>query len=486
MDTTPWHLKKSYLATGWHVGCKKNESRQPVLPNLRRMPAKPPVKRTDEEPLKELRPSLASAAKATGESQHDEAVADHRRLLPAPPCDWRRRRGDFLLKKDEDLRAAVQIDLEDFHRGPEEYAENCFFEDAFTDESRLFEVVSSSPGLLRLCLADHSWFEPELLERLGRMVPKLRELSLRNTRATDAAVAAFGTNCPELRKLDVSECRITDLSCVGMLPDLRELRASGCDKAVNAAVVASLRTARHLELLDLSHCSGVDDEGLIALASEGGVQHITHLDLSSCENLQDDGLVAICLANPTIDYLSVAYNPKHISDDRVSRAVRSLLRVRTLDFGGCPQLGHQLAQSIARYCEFVENICFAMNEVPDGDLYKLLITCPHLRRLDLSNCELITDEGLQGSVPQAKSLRTLILTQVANVSDECVGLLQQRRPDVKIDRAAKKYVDPNNLHLVLGEPWRHKKKSNKAKKKKDPDAPKGKDNKKQDAKKKKR
>lgn len=115
-----------------------------------------------------------------------------------------------------------------------------FFEDAFSNEARLIEVLTAAVGLQRLCLSDQYWVSPQTLESLGALTSGLLELNIRGTSATDAALASLLASSPELRSLDVSECQqLADFTYIAALTDLRELRAANCTHAAWRGGVAS-------------------------------------------------------------------------------------------------------------------------------------------------------------------------------------------------------------------------------------------------------
>lgn len=449
MDVVPWHIETSYLASGWQA---PSPEKAQLLPDLRRLRAGTPRRAEEAVRHKAARPSLAEVACSQGAADHDRAAEVQRRLAPAPPCDWRRSRQHQICLA---LAAAKKVGPRRI--GPRDGAENPFFEDAFVDEVRLLEVVScAGAGLERLRLADHHWLSAELIERLPPLVPALRELSLRGTLATDAAVAAFCSACPELRVLDVSECELTDLTPLAGLPELRDFRAARCAAATPAAV-AALRGATRLEVLDLSFCPDIDSECLVALA--GGCHQLLRLELPGCPLVGDDALVALCISNPSIQHLSIALNVEHLSDSEVAKALKGLRRLHFFDMCGCIQLGRQVGTCIARNCECVEILNFASCNVTDRQVQNILARCLSLRRLDLSMCAHLTDEAFHNSLAIPRHLEKLTLTHVPGISEEALNQLRQQLPECKVEREARRFVDPNSLVLVLGEPPKAKEKA---------------------------
>eukprot|EP00928_Gymnodinium_smaydae_P073986 TRINITY_DN57071_c0_g1_i1.p1 TRINITY_DN57071_c0_g1~~TRINITY_DN57071_c0_g1_i1.p1 ORF type:complete len:518 (-),score=108.90 TRINITY_DN57071_c0_g1_i1:59-1612(-) len=479
----PWHLQVSYLTSGWHASTGTEHG--PLLPSLRDRVAEGPTDIARNS--KASRPLSALAAIAQGRSAHDTTCAAERRMSPAPPLDWRRPigpRGGFQSARESASSSKKASGggggggnggalsplsdgapaLGSYHAGdsPERSAkgkcttlhdaiEASFFESALQDEESLLSITSRFPGLRRLRLTGHHWFSTEILEQLGSCVPRLHELGLSGTRASDAAISAFATNCPELRILDVSECAmLRDLSCIGSLRSLREFRANRCPQAVTPAVVAKLQHMR-LEVLELNFCTLVDAESLLDLSKS--CHTLQQMCLSGCPLVTNDAVVAMCAANLGIFRMSLALNDAQLSDEPVARAVECLKRAKILDFGGCRSLGFHLGTSISWNCQCLEELCLAGTDVQDAEVARIFRDCKLLQCLDLSNCSHITDEGLQGAPHHAKQLRRLVLTNVHQVSEEALVSLRASLPGCTVQREARKFIDPMNLTSVLGEPW---------------------------------
>eukprot|EP00927_Polykrikos_kofoidii_P077585 TRINITY_DN74517_c0_g1_i1.p1 TRINITY_DN74517_c0_g1~~TRINITY_DN74517_c0_g1_i1.p1 ORF type:complete len:508 (+),score=82.31 TRINITY_DN74517_c0_g1_i1:69-1592(+) len=490
MAVVPWYNDKSYIASGWHTGSVAMDV--PLLPNLRRFRDKGLLPAEDGSVVTATRPLSAAtrrslcppfedrimSARPTGAGKFTKATTaglgdvgsrnavdtpgtrqkSPMRLPPSlPPSPYHQ-----ASRSDSHNDAVVET-----HEDDTETEATPFLEYTLADESCFLEAVATLPSLRRLNLSDNRHFSSECFERVALMLPKLRELNLRGTYIDDAGVAAFVTNCPGLEVLDVSECSLSDLSCISAMSGLREFRAARCAHAMTSAVVSSLRVAEMLQVLDLTFCIDVDNQALLTLSE--GLHLLTELYLCGCTKISDSGMLALSAANPNIVVLSLRLVGESLTDDCVARCLRCLKRARTIDLGGCRHFGRQTALAIARYCECAEDLSFMMNDVGDGQLQRLFARCRHLRRLDLSGCQLITDEGISYVTSSAavgtNSLQKLVLTHAHNLSNEAIANLTEQLPDLQIERAAQKFIDPNDLNLFLGPPWKPKPKPTARKKK---------------------
>lgn len=191
----------------------------------------------------------------------------------------------------------------------------------------------------------------------------------------------------------------------------------------------------------------MQEVGLNALAA--GCRNLDMLMLTGCSQASEDGLCAICDSNTSLKFLSLALNAE-ISDDAVARCLRHLKRVHELDLSGCTQLGRQIGPAIARNCEWVEDLKLSRTEVGDVQVHRMLVDCTRLRRLDLSGCHLLTDDGVIAAVPQARELQTLVLTHTPGITDECVDQIKRKCSSLTVVREAQRFVNPTDLTKVLG------------------------------------
>lgn len=411
MGAPPWHLEKSYLASGWY----QSDTYSAVLPDLRQPRSGCQFRARTP---KDLRPRSATERRV---QDCDATILSRCRLHPQPTCKQRKPEG----------------------------AEGPFFGGVFRDDRQFREVLTATPELERLRLANHYWLSPELLTELGPQLPQLQELNLRGTHATDVTLATFVTKCPQLCTLDVSGCNLSNLECVAKLPKLREFRAARCPLAVTPSFVGSLQAATELELLDLSFCPGVNGEALGELSK--GCRMLFWLELVNCPELSDAGLLALARVNPGIQHLSVALNPDSITDMGAARVVRCLKRARSLDFSGCTPCHLYLPISIARYCEYLEDASFAsIIEFRDDDLRALLTRCVYLRRLNITGCVAVTEEAIIDNMPYAQRLEKLMLSLVPGVSDAGLKQLRTEYPRCLFEQHVREMADPNDLTSVLG------------------------------------
>jgi len=323
---------------------------------------------------------------------------------------------------------------------------------ATINDSQLQELAASHSDMECLRIGDNRTVTPAALLRIAQGTPRLKNLCLRGTLATDEVVNAFISHCPDLERIDLGDClaleRINGLST---RIHIRELRLPRCDKAVTAELVASLRGCRKLEVLDLSFCTAVTDQALQELSA--GCRALTWVSLAGCKQLSDAGLMALAGSNPGIKHLNLALNRQmSLTDDGVANAVRVLRRLRSFDATGCTHLHTKMPRSLAKNCEWVEELSLAScTDMCDDELRALLAGCQRLESLDLTGCQSLTEANLLEVIPASPKLRRLVVNLVPDLSESGLATLRRLVPECVIERHARQKEDPTNLFLYLGD-----------------------------------
>lgn len=128
------------------------------------------------------------------------------------------------------------------------------------------------------------------------------------------------SKCTNLEYLDVSQTIVSDFGLMGLVkvgcPKLQYFDISGC-KNITDKVLIKLSSAlgkkpttffdgqllyegRQLKTLRLSGCYRITDNGLRALAKNGGLPQLLHLDLSGCFHVSAEGIKSLVNKSPEL------------------------------------------------------------------------------------------------------------------------------------------------------------------------------------------
>ena len=123
----------------------------------------------------------------------------------------------------------------------------------------------------KLNLEHHYWLKDNFLNKIGRMAPNLKVLSLRRLKITNDSFGELFKALKQLQVLDISDCPFIEAS--GFLKFLeasgsilRRIQASNCQLALNDETIKKLAEieSTQLEFVDISYGKMITDEGLKA------------------------------------------------------------------------------------------------------------------------------------------------------------------------------------------------------------------------------
>ncbi|KAG2430452.1 hypothetical protein HXX76_009975 [Chlamydomonas incerta] len=268
-------------------------------------------------------------------------------------------------------------------------------------DAGLIKLLSATPALRRLSVAQGSRLTSALLAKLPELVPQLTHLNLADCRGLGAeALAAALPRLQQLRavRLDlIPEVDDAVLVALGtQLPRLAELSLRCCQAVTDGGLTALAASARgpHLELLRIDECGGrVTDAALAALASQ--CRAIKVFSARRCTKLGDEALAELLRAGS----------------------------VTHLCLSGVAGVGPAVAGALAACCrESLEELDVSFcRKLPDRSLGLVLGRCGKLRRLAVFGCSQLSAASLYGH-----SNAGLVIEGVHTKVDLDLGLAQKR------------------------------------------------------------
>lgn len=233
-----------------------------------------------------------------------------------------------------------------------------------TDTS-LARISKLLPNLICLDLAGCSRITASGLVYIGWGLPKMKRLNLRScTQVSDRGIGNIcGHNLQvtgaegnlELEELILQDSQtITDQALKlisNNLSFLRILNLSFCGRITDSGLrfLAKMSTLREL---NVRMCEDISDIGIGYLA-EGG-SRVTHLDLSFCSRVTDDSLIHISQGLFQLQNLSLCNC--NVSDEGISKMVRTCHEIDTLNLGQCRMLTNQSIETIAQHLKRIKEI----------------------------------------------------------------------------------------------------------------------------------
>jgi len=217
---------------------------------------------------------------------------------------------------------------------------------------------------------------------------------------TDAIAQSIMQSCPNLHELDVSDAIkltngfISDVNTFG--PRLRNLNLTGC-KGITRISLKNVTT-------------------LIS-----AFDRVTHLESESLENLPTalESLCFVTLHTPKL--LALTLKNLSLTPREWDLLEIPTQNVKTLNFMSCKltKVGDLL-----RRCRTIESLSLSMSRgLVDADV---VMWCPRIRNLDLTNSYYISDNAIQALVQCCQRLEKVSLQRCSNITD--VGLRHIAQP----------------------------------------------------------
>lgn len=134
------------------------------------------------------------------------------------------------------------------------------------NEEHLKEYLDKTT--MKLDLENHYWLKNSFIDKLGRMAPNLRVLSLRRMKFIDnVTFAEIFKHLEKLIRIDLMDCEGLYTSAAQLMvqknPKLAEIQLSGCFNAVDDQLLMHIAGLHNtLTYLDISYANKVTDEGL--------------------------------------------------------------------------------------------------------------------------------------------------------------------------------------------------------------------------------
>ncbi|PHJ18147.1 leucine rich repeat family protein, partial [Cystoisospora suis] len=131
-----------------------------------------------------------------------------------------------------------------------------------------------------LNLSDHNWITPQVLTELLASCPNISTLKLARCQVDESLASVIGS-CYKISTLDLSHTKeLSSLVFLQNLEALKVLRLSGCRTAVTDPMVGCITSSPGLEVLHLSGCSQLTNEGLYVLGRY--LENLREVDFSDC------------------------------------------------------------------------------------------------------------------------------------------------------------------------------------------------------------
>jgi hypothetical protein len=229
-----------------------------------------------------------------------------------------------------------------------------------------------------------------------------------------------------IEKFNFSGCKHLSSDVVNTLmsgvKDVKELVLSGCNR-INDDAFSSMNRIRQtkLELIDLSSCILVGDDGFLSL-----IKHSSRLKVvkvAGCINLTDSSFcyLANChqLIHLEVNSCNVSYSCSSlITDEAVKCISKNCLLLQSINLFNCENISDQGVESMTQLKQLVSLDLSYCSDITDNSIIPILKSLPQLQHVKLTGLFRLTEASLVDVC--SKRLETLCLLNCRNIQKNSV------------------------------------------------------------------
>lgn len=257
----------------------------------------------------------------------------------------------------------------------------------------------------------------------ARFIRRLNFLFLGND-LTDSLFSRLA-QCDRLERLTLVNCASISVEPLARvlpcLPNLVAIDLTGVAECTDKAIVGLASVAKRLQGINLAGCKRVSDRGIMALAVNCPL--LRRVKLSNVELITDGPVSALAKSCPLL--LEIDLNHCHrITDKSVRDIWLHSTHMREMRLSHCAGLTDAAFPAPLRTDNITPpvNNPFPTSSASLAELPPLILTRPfdHLRMLDLTACELITDDAVEGIIAHASKIRNIVFSKCTKLTDRSV------------------------------------------------------------------
>lgn len=238
---------------------------------------------------------------------------------------------------------------------------------------------------------------------------------------TEISINAIARHCSRLQGLNVSGCEnITNKSMVNLAQSCKYI------KRVNtylSSILSHITPTTNLSQLKLNECSQLRDEAILAFANH--CPNILEIDLQQCIHVGNGPITSLLAKGNCLRELRLA-NCENIDDNAFLALPPNMTfeHLRILDLTSCQRLTDAAVSKIIDAAPRLRNLVLAKcRNITDVSVTSISKLGKNLHYLHLGHCSQITDEGVKRLVTNCNRIRYIDLGCCTNLTDDSVKRL---------------------------------------------------------------
>ena len=259
-----------------------------------------------------------------------------------------------------------------------------------------------------LCSVDMLWYRP----RLDKLFSVVR---ISQTLRLEKPTFAYSTF---IRRLGLhSVCHdVTDaaLNHFRRCTSLEKITLNGCYRLTDESVTKIIAKNPKLSSLDLAGCELLTDTTLFEIAAHA--KSIVGINLMKCGLITDEGLTSLAKACHMVRRIKIPFCQK-VTDVGVEAVIENCPHIIELDLNNVPRISDKSIIQLSNRLQNLRELRLAFCQIRNPGTFSDLTCSAHLKILDLTDCEMVTDDMLGIIVRSAPRLRNLIISRCSAITD---------------------------------------------------------------------
>ncbi|XP_056429459.1 dynein regulatory complex subunit 6 isoform X2 [Hyla sarda] len=257
----------------------------------------------------------------------------------------------------------------------------------------------------------------------GRKLEKIRIEG--NSLITDGSIKAIGRSSPYLNHIYIANCqKITDISlkAIASLKNITVLNVADCIRISDPGVrqVVEGPSGNKIRELNLTNCLRVSDLSLLRIAQK--CHNLNFLSLRFCENVTDSGIE---LLGNMASLISIDISGTSITDQGLA-ALGAQSKIRELSVSECQGITDIGIQKFCHQSKDLEALDIShCLQVSNNTVKTIAFCCKMLTSINISGCPKITDISIQYLSGGCRYLHIIDISGDIHLSDKALKYLQK-------------------------------------------------------------
>ncbi|KAK3101016.1 hypothetical protein FSP39_000289 [Pinctada imbricata] len=246
--------------------------------------------------------------------------------------------------------------------------------------------------------------------------------------------------CSHLHKptfVNISECRnLQDLNlseCTGLDDEALKVVVKGCTillylnlshtDITDASLRAISKYCQNLQFLSLAYCKKFSDKGLQYLAAGKCSKKLEYLDVSGCLQMTPDGFKSMASGCTNIQTMMLN-DFSTLNDECIIAVASKCVRIHTLCILGSPLLTDESFKRIANNKRLRKLRIEGNQRISDNSLKAIGKNCVELEHLYVADCQRLTDASMK-AIAACPNLVVCNFADVVKITDSGVKYLSE-------------------------------------------------------------